>query len=249
MGRRAVFGSTPTLSAATLFQYLMSATMGPQCPTDAASMPDRLVSFDDEPLILVDPDDRVIGYETKRHVHRGSGVLHRAFSIFLISPARGVLIQRRSVDKPLWPLFWSTSCCSHPRKDESYLGAAQRRLDEELGLVVELRMLFQLRYWAGFEDIGAEREHCRVLIGQVSDASSISANASEIADWLWVEPDALDGWVSRHPKEFTPWFRLQWQRLRSSDLPELRPRLRGRVLSARHDQGRPRPVSLNASRV
>jgi isopentenyl-diphosphate delta-isomerase len=212
-------------------------------------MPDRLVSFDDERLIVVDTDDGVIGYETKRHVHRGSGLLHRAFSIFLISPTHGVLMQRRSVDKPLWPLFWSTSCCSHPRKDESYLDAAQRRLDEELGLVLELRVLFQLRYWAGFEDLGAEREHCRVLIGQVADASSVRANASEIADWIWIEPRSLDQWVSRHPKEFTPWFRLQWQRLRSSDVPELRPLRSGRALSARHYPGRRRPVGLNAGGV
>lgn len=198
----------------------------------APTMADRVVSFDDERLILVDTNDVVIGYETKRHAHRGFGLLHRAFSIFLISPTHGVLMQRRAADKPLWPLYWSTSCCSHPRKGEGYSSAAQRRLDEELGLVVELRSLFQLRYWAGFEDIGAERESCRVLIGQVADASSVRANASEIADWIWIEPDALDHWASRQPKQFTPWFRLQWQRLRSSDaVPELRWRRPRRVLA------------------
>ena len=41
------------------------------------------VSFDDEPLILVDEDDNEVGYCSKGGCHEGHGTLHRAFSIFL----------------------------------------------------------------------------------------------------------------------------------------------------------------------
>ena len=44
-----------------------------------------IVSFDDEPLMLVDPSDNIIGFEEKLNAHKGDGKLHRAFSIFLFN--------------------------------------------------------------------------------------------------------------------------------------------------------------------
>jgi isopentenyl-diphosphate delta-isomerase len=39
-----------------------------------------VVSFDSEPLIVVDEHDRVLGHDSKAALHRGSGKLHQAFS-------------------------------------------------------------------------------------------------------------------------------------------------------------------------
>ena len=86
------------------------------------------VSFDDEPLILVDENDREIGYRSKVDCHTGHGTLHRAFSIFLFDNRGRVLLQQRAAGKPLWPLYWSNSCCSHPRRGESMQQALHRRL-------------------------------------------------------------------------------------------------------------------------
>ena len=55
----------------------------------------NIVSFDNEPLVLVDSDDVVIGFEEKAAAHRGNGVLHRAFSIFLFNDQGEVLLQQR----------------------------------------------------------------------------------------------------------------------------------------------------------
>ena len=55
-----------------------------------------IVSFDDEPLMLVDTSDNVIGFEEKLTAHTGRGKLHRAFSIFLFNDMGEVLLQRRS---------------------------------------------------------------------------------------------------------------------------------------------------------
>ncbi len=79
----------------------------------------EIVSFDNEALIVVDSTDRIMGHGTKAELHRGSGTLHRAFSIFLFNPAGELLLQRRSEKKPLWPGFWSKTCCSQPRRGES----------------------------------------------------------------------------------------------------------------------------------
>lgn len=48
-------------------------------------------------LILVNLDDRVIGYGEKMEVHR-KGLLHRAFSVFLFHGDR-LLIQQRAAGK------------------------------------------------------------------------------------------------------------------------------------------------------
>jgi isopentenyl-diphosphate Delta-isomerase len=164
-------------------------------------------------LILVDGDDHIIGHEDKARCHQGSGLLHRAFSIFLFDSRQQVLLQQRSRHKPLWPLYWSNSVCSHPRQGESGDAAAQRRLVEELGVTTPLRWLFQFRYQAAFQDRGAEHEMCAVYIGQVHD-QPISADPAEIADWTWVGCEELDADVAAHPDRYTPWFRLEWEQMR-----------------------------------
>jgi isopentenyl-diphosphate delta-isomerase len=175
----------------------------------------RQVSFDDELLILVDEADNVTGYESKRNAHAGPGMLHRAFSIFLFSPSGRVLLHKRSTQKPLWPSYWTNSCCSHPRKGESYTVAAHRRLREELGVDAELEFLYQFQYSAAFHEQGSERELCAVFVGRLEQDCAILANPNEVAAWRWVSCTQLDAWVREAPENFTPWFLLEWRRLQT----------------------------------
>ena len=106
-------------------------------------MSGKIVSFDDEKLILVDENDNEIGYETKEKCHNGNGILHRAFSIFIFNRNNELLIQQRDLSKRLWGGYWSNTCCSHPRQGESYPVATQRRLEEEIGIKTPLQYLFR----------------------------------------------------------------------------------------------------------
>lgn len=72
-------------------------------------MSQNVVSFDDEKLILVDKNDNVLGYKNKNEAHEGNGILHRAFSIFIFNKNNQLLLQKRSDQKLLWPLFWSST--------------------------------------------------------------------------------------------------------------------------------------------
>lgn len=172
----------------------------------------REVSFADEPLILVDECDRAIGFASKQRCHEGEGMLHRAFSVFLLDPKGRVLLQQRAAGKLLWPGFWANSCCSHPRRGEAVIEAAHRRLDEELGVQVELEVLFSFRYHARYLDAGSEHELCWVLRGLLD--APVRANPLEVADWRWVTPDELDGELVVHPERCTPWLLLEWPRVR-----------------------------------
>lgn len=176
------------------------------------TLADPLVSFDDEPLILVDAEDREVGFLSKLEAHAGEGVLHRAFSVFLFDREGQVLVQQRSASKPLWPLFWANSCCSHPRRGETVEGAAVRRVREELGLEAELEPLFKFEYHARFRDLGSEHEMCSVLVGRFGGKPQVNGN--EIAAWRMVRPAALDTELVARPGIYTPWLKLEWPRIR-----------------------------------
>ena len=185
---------------------LESATSDPSHSGDA-------VSFDDEPLIIVDTQDRILGHGSKAALHQGTGTLHRAFSIFLFNSAGELMLQQRSAEKPLWPGYWSNTCCSHPRRGESYGVATQRRLREELGIKTPLWFTHRFRYQAQFDQRGAEHELCSVYVGHFDGAPT--PNPREIGDWQWIQPAELDSWLNETPETLTPWFKLEWADLRS----------------------------------
>ncbi|HEX3846411.1 MAG TPA: isopentenyl-diphosphate Delta-isomerase [Steroidobacteraceae bacterium] len=169
-------------------------------------------AVDSESLVLVDESDRDVGHLSKLRCHEGRGILHRAFSLFVFNDDGELLIQQRSEAKRLWPLYWSNSCCSHPRSDETMERATTRRLREELGLDCPLRFLFKFQYQAQFDETGAENELCSVFIGKSSD--SVKINRDEIQAIRWVRPEQFASELSgSEAGGFTPWLRLEWPRL------------------------------------
>ena len=174
-------------------------------------------------LILVDEADREVGHLDKARCHEGRGVLHRAFSLLIFNDAGELLLQQRSVAKRLWPLYWSNSCCSHPRRAETMEAATQRRLYEELGLRCPLEFLFKFQYQAQFDEAGAEQELCSVFIGRSSDPVRI--DPSEIVAWRWISPEALRAELAGSEADrFTPWFVMEWERILRDHRDVLAPR-------------------------
>jgi len=159
-------------------------------------------------LILVDDQDEAIGFASKHDCHMGDGQLHRAFSVFLFNSDGELLLQQRSEEKPLWPGYWSNSCCSHPRQSENMEEAVQRRVREELGLSCELSYLYKFKYHAPFGDAGSEREFCSVYAGHYQ--GEIVAHPEEIAAVRHLSPQALTAEITAEPEHFTPWFKMEW---------------------------------------
>ena len=171
----------------------------------------KIVSSDSEELILVDERDNELGFLSKQQCHDGDGILHRAFSLFVFNAMGELLLQKRSGDKRLWPLFWSNSCCSHPRKGESMEVAIRRRLQEELDIHADLEFVYKFSYRAQFGEHGSENELCSVYLGRTDQ--TYSANANEIAEARFVSIDVLSNELQTNPEEFTPWFKMEWERL------------------------------------
>jgi isopentenyl-diphosphate delta-isomerase len=172
----------------------------------------QVVSSESENLILVDQDDKAIGTLDKAACHNGQGKLHRAFSLFIFNSRGELLLQQRSPQKRLWGGYWSNSCCSHPRVGENMGQATSRRLREELGIGCELHFMYKFEYQAQFGAAGSEHELCSVYLGLSDD--QVMVNQNEIAAWRFIDPGQLEQEMTEQRERFTPWFKIEWQRVR-----------------------------------
>lgn len=178
-----------------------------------------MAEMQSDELILVDPDNHILGYEGKRKCHDGEGLLHRAFSIFTFDDQKRLLLQKRSIYKRLWPDYWSNTCCSHPRRGMDEKAEAMRRLKTEFGFTTELRFLFTFQYSARYGEVGSEREICSVFIGKQND--TISPDPREISDWKFISIESLNLCLMRSPEKFTPWFHIEWKEIRKNYLGDI----------------------------
>lgn len=156
-------------------------------------------------VVLVTEDDQTLGTAEKLRAHT-EGWLHRAFSVFVFDDAGRLLLQQRTGDKYHSGGLWSNTCCSHPRPGESPRVGAQRRLHEEMGFEVSLAPVFEETYHLPVGGNLVEHEHNHVFVGTARNPE-VRPSADEVADWTWVDPDALQDDVSDRPSRYTSWFR------------------------------------------
>ncbi|MFZ4752409.1 MAG: isopentenyl-diphosphate Delta-isomerase [Chitinophagaceae bacterium] len=157
-----------------------------------------------EEVILINEANEVIGQMEKMEAHQ-KGLLHRAFSVFLFNEKGEWLLQKRANTKYHSSGLWTNSCCGHPRPGEDIVSAAQRRLNEELGIQATLQVQFEFQYQTNFDNLLTENEWDYVLLGK-TEASPLS-NPDEVDDWKWISPEAVQEQIQLNPEQFTYWFK------------------------------------------
>lgn len=153
-------------------------------------------------LILVDIYDREIGSAEKAYAHE-KGLLHRAFSVFLVNGNK-MLIQKRNVDKYHSGGLWANACCSHPRKGETLECAVHRRMAEELGIDCEVKEVFSFTYRTAFAENLYEYEFDHVLLGSYD--GPVSLNEEEASEYRWIDIGELGDELVTHPERYSSWF-------------------------------------------
>nr|MDP2191058.1 isopentenyl-diphosphate Delta-isomerase [Rhodoferax sp.] len=161
-------------------------------------------------VILVDRNNRELGYEGKMEAHR-DGKLHRAFSVFVLDNRDRLLLQRRAFTKYHSGGLWTNTCCSHPRPNEAVTDAAHRRLMEEMGFDCPLREIFGFVYRAELDNGLIEYEFDHVLIGRY--AGEPIPDREEVDDWKWVDLDWLQQDIDRNPCSYTYWLKACFERV------------------------------------
>lgn len=158
-----------------------------------------------ENVILVNENDEQIGLMEKIEAHE-KALLHRAFSVFILNNKGELMLQQRALHKYHSPGLWTNTCCSHQREGESNIAAGKRRLQEEMGFVTDLAEAVSFIYKAPFDNGLTEYEYDHVMLGTYNNDPVI--NPDEVADWKWMDVQAVKKDIEQNPNDYTAWFKI-----------------------------------------
>lgn len=162
-----------------------------------------------ENVVLVDELDNELGLMEKMEAHE-KGLLHRAFSVFVLNGKSELILQQRAIEKYHSGGLWTNTCCSHPRHGEKVEDAAHRRLQEEMGFDCHVEKLFDFVYRAELDKGLTEHELDHLFIGY-SDTTPI-INKSEAASWKAMSLEAVQKDIEEQPELYTEWFKIIFDR-------------------------------------
>lgn len=161
-------------------------------------------------VILVDENDKEIGKAEKMEAHEKE-LLHRAISVFIFNRKGEWLLQRRAFNKYHSKGLWTNTCCSHPAPGETSLQAANRRLQEEMGLAAPLNKLFHFTYKEKLDNHLTEYETDHVFVGITDENPQMNSN--EVVANKYLDFEHLHTDVLKNPENYTVWFRKIYTRV------------------------------------
>lgn len=131
----------------------------------------------------------------KEAIHR-DGDWHRAAHVWIVTPDRQVLLQKRAAVKENWPGWWDVSAAGHCSAGESAVETAVRETEEELGLTLDTRDLVHI---ATFRDPVVLRDgryidneiHEVFLVRRDVDLRALRLQPEEVDDVALVDVDEL----------------------------------------------------------
>jgi len=103
---------------------------------------------------------------------------HRIVHVLIFNDKGEIFLQQRSGQKKFCPGHWVTSAGGHVQKGESYMQAAERELEEELGIKTELTKLDESPY-----DHYKMRKFLEIFRGMWN--SDFTLNEEEVAGGRW----------------------------------------------------------------
>jgi len=165
------------------------------------------IMLQEEEFEIFDTDGALIGRLPRSRVH-AEGQWHKSAHVFLFNSVGRLWVQRRAADKDICGGLWDYSVGEHLRPGESYLQAAHRGLEEELGLrdVALLRFGAIQRARNELPELGILDCELQQAFKGVHDGPLLP-DSVEVAEVRVVSPAALEDWIATEPDQFTPWFR------------------------------------------
>ena len=154
----------------------------------------------EEMFDVVNADDEVLRVANRRDVHDNAW-LHRAAHVLVYDESGRLLVQRRGFNKECSPGLWDTSAGGHVASGEDYEAAANRELEEELGIrsTSPVKFLFKLP-----ADEYTGQEFVAVFSASTNEIPVLQI--SELAAARWITVDELKTWITRDRSQFTTVF-------------------------------------------
>ena len=151
---------------------------------------------------LYDENRVPLGRTAQRYSKREKGTYRLIVHICIFDAEGRLLIQRRSPRKRLWPDKWDVSAAGGVSAGESSRTAAQREVEEELGLALDfthLRPLCTVNFATGFDDYYVLRHN--------ADLSRLRLQRQEVSEARWATREEVldlvrnDSFIS-YPESF-----------------------------------------------
>lgn len=172
----------------------------------------------DEILDVINDIDEVISQQTRSTVHQ-LGLLHRGVHVFLVTSNRKLIVQRRSAHCESFPRGLDCSLSEHVKSGETFYQAAQRGLEEEMGLCgVQLQPLVKFKLIYGPKDY-----EISLLYEGLADFDSVRIDPLEVDAVASFSLEEIEAMFQAGAECFTAWFvqLFAWYLGKSSQLKVL----------------------------
>jgi len=151
----------------------------------------------DEKLEVYDDKGKKTGLRKRSEVHGNPALIHRVAHVLVFNSKGELYLQKRAENKDVQPGKWDTSVGGHLNPKESFLQAAKREMQEELGLPQDLNLVHLYDYpWRTDFESEDVRTYAATWDGEIHpDADEISEGR------FW---DLMDLKAKIRSEEFTP---------------------------------------------
>ncbi len=159
------------------------------------------MSGSEEMVDVVDENDRFVRKTTRREV-RERFLLHRASKVIVLDSEGKFLVQKRSLNKDLFPGLWELGVGETLKSGDSYEAAAISGLEDEIGLIgvsnIQLKhsLLFKLRCSSTKNNTHYKvyllNHHGKLLKGEEVDEIKFlsSGDVKKLIDTGFLEPES-----------------------------------------------------------
>jgi len=96
-------------------------------------------------------------------------------------------------------------------KGEEEITAANRRLEEEMGMKASLEKLFNFQYKAYLDNDLIENELDHIFVGYTNQKPII--NEEEVCNYRYISTEDLIQEIKTNPENFSEWFKLLFERI------------------------------------
>ena len=160
--------------------------------------------MDGEYLDIVDEKDRLLGRDTRKHIH-DNHYIHRGIHVFVINGKGELLLQKRSEEKDYYPGFFDASVGAQVLATELYEDAASRETQEELGF--KPKKLIKVRDYKSYSP--RQRENRRLFICYSNGPFKPDKNEVEFVRFYPLNLVQKD--IESGKKKFTEGFKISFE--------------------------------------
>ncbi len=168
------------------------------------------VLANEEWVPLVDKQGKITGQAPRSQVHNGSKLLHPVVHLHVLNRKKGILVQKRPLNKLIQPGKWDTAVGGHISVGETLEQALEKEAFEEIGLTGFSAKLQKVYMWES--DVEAEL----VYLFTTFDFKNIGIQSDEV--------DELRFWTKKQVDKnigltiFTPNFEFEYKLLQEMKL-------------------------------